>query len=142
MAVPSNKEELIQAIQVNYIKLRDELVSIPQELTAIEDMDGHVKETTMSVCNLLSYLVGWGTLVLKWHRVYLTGTMPDLPDIGYKMNGMGRLAQRFYKDYEGKSFESLLNQYDDVVSEILQVVESLDNNYLYETNWYKISAVS
>lgn len=101
-------------------------------------LDGHVKETTMSVCNLLSYLVGWGTLVLKWHRVYLTGTMPDLPDTGYKMNGMGRLAQRFYKDYEGKSFESLLNQYDDVVSEILQVVESLDNNYLYETNWYKI----
>ncbi|WP_321495695.1 ClbS/DfsB family four-helix bundle protein [uncultured Desulfobacter sp.] len=137
MAVPANKEELLKAIQTNYKKLKDDLINIPSELTETQEMEGHVKNTQMSVCNLMAYLVGWGNLVLKWHKIYSGGTMPDLPETGFKMNEMGRLAQKFYKDYENDNFKSLLKQYDEVVSKILDLIESLDNKYLYETGWYK-----
>ncbi|PIE64211.1 MAG: hypothetical protein CSA26_09430 [Desulfobacterales bacterium] len=52
-------------------------------------MEGHVKGTQMSICNLTVYLVGWGNFVLKWHPVFSGGTMPDLPETGFKMNEMG-----------------------------------------------------
>ncbi len=137
MSVPTNKAELIEAIENSYRKLREELDTIPAELTEKKDMEGHVNGTKMSVCNLMAYLVGWGNLVLKWHSVFSSGTMPDLPETGFKMNEMGRLAQKFYKDYENYNYESLLKQYDEVVVKILKLVDSLDNNYLYKTDWYK-----
>ncbi len=137
MAVPANKKELIEAVQKNYKKLREDLDTIPPELTEKKEMEGHVKGTEMSVCNLMAYLVGWGNLVLKWHAVFASGKMPDLPETGFKMNEMGRLAQKFYRDYENDNYQSLLNQYDEVVAKILALVDSLDNAFLYETDWYK-----
>lgn len=65
MAVLINKEELQKAIETNYNKLKNELSIIPIELTSIKDLEGHAKDTTMSINNLISYLIGWGELVLK-----------------------------------------------------------------------------
>lgn len=58
MAVPVNKEELILAINTNYIKLKKELKNIPIELTTSKNLEGHSKGTLMSINNLLSYLLG------------------------------------------------------------------------------------
>lgn len=66
MAVPKNKEELLKAIQTDYNKLKNDLTAIPQSLTYNKELPGHAKNTEMSVCNLISYLIGWGTLVLTW----------------------------------------------------------------------------
>ncbi len=137
MAVPANKTELREAIEKNYEKLKKDLETIPPELTEKKEMEGHVKGSQMSVCNLLAYLVGWGNLVLKWHAVFSKGTMPDLPETGFKMNEMGRLAEKFYQDHENEDYLSLLKQYDEVVAKILELVDSLDNAFLYETAWYK-----
>ena len=68
MAIPTNKEELRQAVEINYNKLKKELSSIPQELTRLQELEGHAKGTKMSINNLLAYLIGWGALVLKWNQ--------------------------------------------------------------------------
>lgn len=48
----------------------------------------------MSIHNLLSYLVGWAELMLKWNRLYMSeNRIPDLPDTGYTMSDWGTLAQ-------------------------------------------------
>ena len=104
MAIPASKSELLQDIQSTYQKLRDDLIDIPVDLTAEKDLPGHKKDTEMSVCNLLAYLVGWGNLVLKWQKISSQGKMPDLPDTGFNMNQLGELAQKFYRDYEKDDF--------------------------------------
>lgn len=68
MAVPTNKEELLKAINTAYDKLKKELSTIPGKLTTLQELEGHPKGTFMSVNNLVSYLVGWGVLVLRWNR--------------------------------------------------------------------------
>ena len=137
MPIPNNKTELIEAIETAYQKLRHDLSDIPTEITEVMNMEGHVKGTKMSVCNLMAYLVGWGNLVLKWHIIKKQGRMPDLPETGFKMNEMGKLAQKFYNDYKNNDFASLLKQYDTVVSKILSILETMDNQELYEVDWYK-----
>jgi len=49
MAVPVNKEELQQAIETNYNKLENELSTIPVELTTVTDLEGHAKDTTITI---------------------------------------------------------------------------------------------
>jgi len=137
MSIPTCKNELKDAIENSYRKLTDDLKDIPIELTEIKELDGHVKNTKMSVCNLLSYLVGWGNLVLKWHKISSQGKIPDLPETGFKMNEFGRLAQKFYKDYENENFTVLMDKFEDVVEELLNIINSMENDELYEKLWYK-----
>jgi hypothetical protein len=136
MAIPKNKEELQKAITVNYKKLIDELSDIPIESTIIKDLEGHSKNSYMSINDLVAYLVGWGQLVLKWNDKKSMGLEVDFPETGFKWNELGQLAQKFYKDYENENFKSLVIKLDYTTNEILKLIESKTNKELYEIAWY------
>lgn len=137
MAVPVNKEELILAINTNYKKLKKELENIPIELTTLKDLEGHSKGTLMSINNLLSYLLGWQELVLKWNIKKQNKEEVDFPETGYKWNQLGKLAQKFYEDYKNNDFNTLLFKLDKRVEEILKLIENKSNKELYEVSWYE-----
>lgn len=137
MAVPINKEELQQAIAKSYEKLKKDLSEIPPELTLVKTLAGHAKDTMMSVSNLVAYLIGWGELVLKWNRKKDCLESVEFPETGYKWNELGKLAQKFYGDYEGDSYSLLLEKLDITVKEIQLLVESKTNAELYEVAWYE-----
>lgn len=90
----------------------------------------------MSVNNLLAYLVGWGQLLLKWSDRKDKGLEVDFPETGFKWNELGRLAQKFYQDYEQDDFQTLISKLDNTTYEVLKLVESKTNNELYELAWY------
>lgn len=136
MAIPKNKEELLHSILGNYEKLKTELAGIPSELAGIRALEGHSKNTVMSVNNLLAYLVGWGQLLLKWSDRKDKGLEVDFPETGFKWNELGRLAQKFYQDYEKDDFQTLISKLDNTTYEVLKLVESKTNNELYELAWY------
>jgi hypothetical protein len=110
MAILKNKEELLHSILGNYEKLKTELAGIPSELAGIRALEGHSKNTVMSVNNLLAYLVGWGQLLLKWSDRKDKGLEVDFPETGFKWNELGRLAQKFYQDYEQDDEHNLNTQ--------------------------------
>ena len=136
MAIPKNKEELIFEIKNNYSKLKKDLETIPTELTKERELDGHAKETKMSISDLVAYLIGWGELVLKWNNKKENGEKVDFPETGYKWNELGKLAQKFYSDYENLDYSDLLNKLDQTVDKILKLIESNTNKELYENAWY------
>ena len=136
MAIPQNKEELHKAIIDNYKKLSDELASIPVHLTNKKELDGHAKDTLMSIKDLIAYLVGWGELVLKWNDKKSKQLPVDFPEKGYKWNELGKLAQKFYQDYENENFNTLKIKLDNTTTKILALVESKTNEALYHTPWY------
>jgi hypothetical protein len=136
MAIPKDKDELIKAIVDNYKKLTTELANIPIDLTEKKELDGHSKNTLMSINNLVAYLVGWGQLVLKWNNKKSKRLEVDFPETGFKWNELGLLAQKFYKDYEHYNFVTLCEKLDKTTNEILKLIESKTNRELYETAWY------
>lgn len=137
MAVPANKQELQTAIETNYSKLKKELSTIPVELTSIPNLEGHAKNTMMSINNLVSYLIGWGELVLKWNIKKDNNEAVDFPETGYKWNELGKLAQKFYKDYEKDDFITLCDKLDNTVFTILSLIEQKSNTELYNVEWYE-----
>ena len=136
MAIPKDKDELLKAILDNYKKLITELSSIPIELITSKELEGHSKNTLMSIKDLVAYLVGWGQLVLKWNDNKNKGLEVDFPETGFKWNELGQLAQKFYSDFEDESFKTLLVKLDKTTNDILKLIESKTNRELYETSWY------
>ncbi|REK05819.1 MAG: DfsB family protein [Bacteroidetes bacterium] len=136
MPIPKDKDELLKAIVDNYKKLTTELANIPIDLSEKKELDGHSKNTQMSINNLVAYLIGWGQLVLKWNDKKSKGLEVDFPDTGYKWNELGLLAQKFYKDYEKDDLKTLNEKLDKTTNEILKLIESKTNRELYETAWY------
>lgn len=137
MAVPQSKAELLSAIQTNYAKLAKDLASIPEPLTRAKTLEGHMKNTTMSVHDLVAYLVGWNELVLKWHAQQRAGKVVDFPETGFQWNQLGQLAQKFYADYNGLAWPALLTRFEAAKTKLVTLVESQSDIALYGVSWHE-----
>ncbi|MCT4534702.1 ClbS/DfsB family four-helix bundle protein [Halodesulfovibrio sp.] len=136
-SIPQNKHELLAAIQTAYTKITIDYTSIPAEHTRTYGVDGNSKGTQITVCDTLAYLIGWEKLVLKWYKNKKEGKSVDFPEKGYKWNQLGLLAQHFYTQYQDASYPALLNEFEQVTAAIIELIESLSEQELYGTAWYK-----
>jgi hypothetical protein len=137
MPIPISKEELIKEINESFEKLQKELVTIPIALSEKREIEGHSKNSLISLHNLLAYLIGWGQLVLSWHDHKTKEIDCEFPEKGFKWNELGVLAQKFYTDFENDDYHVLQLKLTNTVNELLRLIESKSNNELYETPWYK-----
>lgn len=136
MSVPQTKSELLLAIDKNFSKLISYLSKIPHELASEKSMDGHVKGTEMSVRELVSYLLGWNSLVVKWITQDAKGLPVDFPETGYKWNQLGLLAQKFYSDYRELNYDSLIEALQAEKNEIVKLIDQRSDDTLYAKPWY------
>lgn len=136
MAIPCNKHSLLEAIRVNYSKLRAELEPGLSAVSESKELPAHAANTAMSLNNLLSYLLGWGQLVLKWVDKKERGEAVDFPETGYRWNELGSLAQKFYRDYDNDDYHTLCKKLDTTVDTIVQLIESKTDEELYGSPWY------
>ncbi|MEZ5782292.1 MAG: ClbS/DfsB family four-helix bundle protein [Rhizobiaceae bacterium] len=137
MTVPTNKDQLLKAIDLTFDKLIMDLSGVPLSRVDECGLEGHVKGTQMSVTNLVAYLVGWNELVLKWLDRDATGEPIDFPETGFKWNELGRLAQKFYRDYEGVPFPQLIERLAAAKARIVSLIQVRDNDDLYGQPWYE-----
>jgi len=136
MGIPQNKAELLLAIDTNFGKLFKALQAFPESRVRELTLDGHSKGTTMSVANLLAYLIGWNELLIKWIERDEAGLPVDFPETGFKWNELGRLAQTFYRDYEGLSYPALLQRLAAARGRIIELIEERGDEQLYGCLWY------
>ena len=136
MTVPASKSELLSAISVTFGRLKDDLVRIPESRVNECSMPGHSAGTLMSPVNLVSYLLGWNELVLKWLRQDDEGIPVDFPETGFKWNQLGLLAQKFYADYPGLSWPELIEHLTLVKTELIETITRRSDEELYGSAWY------
>lgn len=137
MGIPGDKAALLAAIEVNFDRLWCELASVPEELVREATLEGHAKDTMMSVHDLVGYLLGWNELVLKWHDRQRAGLSVDFPETGYQWNELGRLAAKFYADYSDLPWPALLERLRATKERIFVLVERSSDAELYGMPWYE-----
>ena len=137
MAIPQNKAELLLAINSGYDRLVRDLATLSEDVTVDASLEGHAKGTLMSVRDLVSYLIGWNELVLKWHTRKRAGETVDFPETGFKWNELGPLARKFYGDYAELPFPELLGRLADAKARIVALVQSHTDAELYGSPWYE-----
>ncbi|MGU5766854.1 ClbS/DfsB family four-helix bundle protein [Aeromonas allosaccharophila] len=136
MGIPQNKAELLLAIDTNFGKLFKALQAIPESRVRELTLEGHCKGTTMSVANLLAYLIGWNELLIKWIERDEAGLPVDFPETGFKWNQLGGLAQKFYRDYEALSYPVLLQRLAAARGRIIELIEERGDEQLYGCLWH------
>lgn len=137
MAVPANKQELLAAIETNYERLALDLRRVSPEQSALKTMEGHAKGTLMSVHDLVAYLVGWNELVLRWCERKDQGLAVDFPETGFKWNELGKLAAKFYSDYENVPFAELLSRFESAKNALVVLITARTDAELYGVQWYE-----
>lgn len=137
MSIPASKAELVAAICDSYRMLRADLDGVPINLVTEATLEGHAKDTLMSVHDLVAYLTGWAELVIKWHDRKAAGLAVDLPETGFKWNELGRLAQKFYADYADLPFPALLTRFESAKDHLLGIIAASDDTALYGQPWYR-----
>lgn len=137
MAVPQNKDELLAAIALEFGKLLKALDDVPPDRVQVRTMDGHAKGTLMSPCDLVAYLIGWNELVLKWLERDAAGEPIDFPETGFKWNELGKLAQKFYRDYADIAYPALVARLDAAREGIVVAIGQRDDAALYGCPWYE-----
>ncbi len=136
-SVPKNKHELEQAIQQSFHKIIVDYSNIPEELSRTLGVEGNVKGTYISVSDTLAYLIGWGKLVIKWHRLTNSNQQVDFPETGYKWNELGKLAQSFHFEYRDWNYKDLICEFTATTNDILSLIGSLSERELYGLAWYE-----
>ncbi|UCA45452.1 ClbS/DfsB family four-helix bundle protein [Pseudochrobactrum sp. XF203] len=136
MAIPQTKDELTDAVTVNFDSLMRIVRKVPADRITEKSLDGHAKDTQMSVKDLLAYLTGWNELVIKWLEKDRAGEPIDFPETGFKWNELGRLAQKFYRDYDALTYEALLLRLQAAKETIIQQISERSDEALYGAGWY------
>lgn len=136
MAVPASKEELLTAIETTFARLNTDLDRVPAEAVRECTLEGHVKGTVMSPGDLVAYLVGWNEQVLTWHERREQGLPDEFPAAGIAWNRLGELAQRYYADHAGDTWESLRAQLTEAKDGIVGIIGSHTDDELYGSPWY------
>ena len=137
MAIPKDKQQLLSEINLHYQKLVKELEDISLEEAAKVELEGHAKNTLMSIHNLIAYLIGWGNLVLKWNQRIEQNKKVHFPEKGFKWTELGALAQKFYSDYKDLNFKLLCDKLSETTAQIISLIENTEDEKLYSENWYK-----
>lgn len=135
-SIPQSKAALAHAITHVFEKILIDYQTIPATLTRKLAIEGNVKNTTISVCDTLAYLIGWGKLVLKWHDLMSQNKPVDFPETGYKWNQLGLLAQHFQMEYQDWEYAALQQEFVQTTQRILALIDELDNETLYGQAWY------
>ncbi|MCX8996819.1 ClbS/DfsB family four-helix bundle protein [Rhizobiaceae bacterium BDR2-2] len=136
MAVAFSKAQLLAVIEKNYDRLLRELKAIPAERVFERSLEGRSKGTTMSVADIVAYLIGWNALLLKWQERRAAGLPVDFPETGYKWNELGRLAEKFHADYAALGWEERLERLDLEKGRTVALIGRLDDDALYGLPFY------
>lgn len=137
MPIPKSREELLEAIETNFERLVKDLGAVPAQEANEATLEGHAKGTMMSVHNLVSYLLGWNILVLKWIEKDAKGERIDFPETGFKWNQLGALAQKFYTDFDTVPFDQLLKDLEVAKQKIVDFISDQTDEHLYGASWHR-----
>ena len=135
MTIPRDRDGLLAAIRLEFGKLTKTLAEVPPAHVHERSMEGQAKGTRMSPFDLVAYLTGWNELVLKWLERDAAGKAIDFPETGFKWNELGRLAGKFYADYEAIAYPALLERLHAANGRIVAFLERTDDAALSGRPW-------
>jgi hypothetical protein len=113
-----------------------DLERINEDNSEIKTLEWQVANTKVSVNDLISYLIWWWELVLKWNKKVELWEDVVFPEVWYKWNELWKLAIKFYWDYEGLNFSELVIKLKENNSEIIKLIKSKSPSELYWVWWY------
>jgi hypothetical protein len=125
----SNKQELIEAIEISYNKFVAEFTDIAEK-----DLHKRIDGVDKTPAEMLAYQIGWLKLVLSWEKDEMAGKKVVTPKPNIKWNKLGELYQSFYEEYKELTLEKLLKIFEKANKDFVNWIKSLNDKILFDEN--------
>lgn len=126
------KQELLESIQSNRELLEKKYSTLtPKQMEWPGSMDG------WSVKDILAHLVDWEQRFIEWYKAGQKGVIPDTPAPGYTWRELPKLNQKGFDHHKDDSLEQVLEQSRNSYREIIQLVEGMREEEIFEANYYE-----
>ncbi len=126
------KEELIESIRATRELLERKFSKLtPEQMVWPGSMDN------WSVKDILAHLVDWEQRFIGWYKAGLRGEVPETPAPGMTWRELPKLNQEGYEQHNDESLEHVLEQYEKSYLEILEIVEGMEEEEIFEARYYE-----
>lgn len=118
---PMLNAQLSQEIQKSSLRLMTMINPLSTSFRNIKEIDGTGGK--ISINDLIAYQIGWGRLVIQWYEAGINGEKPLMPGDGFSVWDYVEIAKHFYKKYQYDGALCQQQEFDQIVSQILNIVE-------------------
>lgn len=126
-----SKEELLDSIRTARELLDKKFSSLsPTQMTWPGSMAG------WSVKDILAHLVDWEQRFIGWYQAGLRGEIPETPAPGMKWSDLPALNRMGYERHKDETLESVLKDYQNSYQKILELVEAMKEEEIFEAGCY------
>ena len=96
--------------------------SIAKEYNALIETILLAHSRKKEVQDLISYQIGWGTLLLSWYQAGIENKTIQMPGAGFSTWDYNGLAEHFHTEYAA-DLDAQLKQFHKVVTQIIKMTE-------------------
>lgn len=129
----NNQAELVEKIKFSYSRFINEFNDISEDQRNVL-----LVSVDRTPSQMLSYQLGWLTLLLSWEQQEKTGKTVITPTPDFKWNNLGGLYQQFYSDFGNQSLIAQREQLNHLVQQVCDWILTLSTDELfglYQRNW-------
>jgi hypothetical protein len=90
-----------------------------------------------SVKDILAHLVDWEQRLVGWYRAGQRGEIPETPAPGYTWRELPRLNREGFEQHKDETLETVLVRYEESYLEILELVEGMEEEEIFEAKYYE-----
>ncbi len=123
-----SKTELMRDIKDE----REALMALLETFSEARRTEPGVWGDGWTVSDLVAHLAAWHRLFLGWFEGGRVGRDPELPAPGYKWNETPRLNQAIWSENRGRSYSSVLDDFETSFGEVHSVLRGLSETELLE----------
>jgi hypothetical protein len=90
-----------------------------------------------SVKDILAHLVDWEQRFIEWYKTGLKGEIPETPAPGFTWRELPKLNQEGFEQHKNDPLEKVLERFEKSNQEILDLVEGMQGNEIFEPKCYQ-----
>jgi hypothetical protein len=126
-----SKKELLESIRTTREQLEKKFSTLtPDQMVWPGSMED------WSVKDILAHLVDWEQRFIGWYKAGLKGEVPATPAPGFTWRELPKLNQEGYERHKHESLENVLEQYAQSYGEILELIEGMSEQEIFEEKYY------
>jgi hypothetical protein len=131
MSKPTTKNQIIEAAQKERSALEELLAALtPEQIT------GPATIGEWAVKDVLSHLIEWEGMVVKWYESGIKGKTPAVPSEEYNWGQLPQLNHVIFLKHRDKSLTDIQKSFKASYKKIMKTLQAIPENELFTRAYY------
>lgn len=131
MPKPTTKNQIVEAAQKERTALDELLATLTPEQMTERDKIGE-----WAVKDVLSHLIEWEGMVIKWYEAGVKGKTPTVPSEEYNWGQLPQLNHAIFLKHRDKSLTDIQKSFKASYKKIMKTLQSIPEKELFTRGYY------